>query len=121
MSKQLKWVMLSLVMALPVFIFIFLHVFGDNHYRVQIFYPEEVIESTLNGKIQYDTIYHVLPDFHFVSQDGDSVTPKTLTDKILVSDFVFTRCPGPCPKMTNQLVRVQEAFKGTNDIRIISH
>lgn len=121
MPKKLQWVMLSLLMVLPIFIFLFLHVFGENHYKVSIFYPEDVKESNIDGKIVFDTTYHVLPDFHFIDQEGDSVTSESLKGKILVSDFIFTRCPGPCPIMTNQLVRVQEAFKNTADVQILSH
>jgi len=113
--------MLSLLMVLPIFIFLFLHAFGENHYRVPIFYPEEVTESNKDGKMVYDTTYHVLPVFHFIDQSGDSVTTASLNGKILISDFIFTRCQGPCPIMTNQLVRVQEAFKNSDVIQILSH
>jgi protein SCO1/2 len=49
------------------------------------------------------------------------VTEKTVGGKIYVADFFFTRCGSICPKMTNNMGLLQEAFKNNNDVMFLSH
>ena len=59
--------------------------------------------------------------FSFVNQDSIQVTEKTTTGKIYVTDFFFTTCPTICPKMTAQMLRVNEEFKDRDDFMLLSH
>ena len=53
-----------------------------------------------------DSVYHSIPDFKFINQDGTEITNKTFQGKIYVSDFFFTTCPTICPVMKKQMLRV---------------
>lgn len=75
----------------------------------------------VNGKAVTDSTYQTIPDFAFVSQYGDTVTAKTLDNKIYVADFFFTSCPTICPKMKVQLKRVYEKYKGNPGLMLLSH
>ncbi len=76
-------------------------------------------ELATNGK---DTIYHSIQPFSFVNQDGKIITDKNYDGKIYVADYFFTTCKTICPKMTNELQRVQEKFAYTNGmVQILSH
>ena len=68
-----------------------------------------------------DTIYHTIQNFSFINQYHDTITEKTVSDKIYIADFFFATCQSICPKMSSQLVNVQEAFKKDKDILILSH
>lgn len=68
-----------------------------------------------------DSTYHIVPPFSFTNQDGETFTEKDVEDHIYVTDFFFTRCPGRCPKLTFQLKRVQEQFRGDTTLMILSH
>jgi protein SCO1/2 len=48
-----------------------------------------------------------LPGFVLTNQFGEEVTLSDLRGKVWVSDIIFTRCPGPCAKMTKQLAALQ--------------
>jgi protein SCO1/2 len=54
--------------------------------------------------------YHVIPDFQLTNQEKKSITVNEWKGRIVVADFFFTHCPVICPKMTNSLKRVQDAF-----------
>lgn len=41
---------------------------------------------------------------HLVDQDGELVDEDDLSERILVLNFMFTRCPSACPRLT-QLLR----------------
>jgi protein SCO1/2 len=78
-------------------------------------------EKKVGGVDNKDTIYHTIQSFKFIDQFNDTITEKTTQGKIYVADFFFTTCQSICPKMTNELVNVQNAFKDDNDILILSH
>lgn len=65
--------------------------------------------------------FHKIPTFSMTNQEGKTITDKTLENKIYVADFFFTTCPGICPKMTNNMGMVQEAFTNDDDVMILSY
>ncbi|MBR09360.1 MAG: SCO family protein [Rickettsiales bacterium] len=67
-----------------------------------------------------DTI-HQVADFSLTNQDGQIITNADLKGKIYVTNFFFTICPTVCPKMTNNLQRVQEAFAQDDEVMLVSH
>lgn len=69
-----------------------------------------------NGK----TIYHKVRDFEYINQDSQKVSNKTLADKVYVTDFFFTSCPSICPKVMKEMLRIHEAFKGDENVQLVS-
>ncbi len=65
--------------------------------------------------------YHKIPAYTLINQLGDTVTEKTLEGKIYVTDFFFTTCPGICPKMTTNMLLVEEAFASDKEVMLLSH
>ena len=61
-----------------------------------------------------------IPPFEFTSQEGKLFSSSALQGKVWVADFFFTNCPAQCPRMSNQLQRVQEQTAGLADARIVS-
>ena len=68
-----------------------------------------------NGEI------HKVTDFSLVSQDGKTITQNDFKNKIYVTDFFFVNCEGICPLMSDQLVRVADAYKTNPDVLLLSH
>ncbi len=65
--------------------------------------------------------YAVVPDFKLTDQNGATFdSASTLTGHVWVADFMFTSCPGPCPRMSSQMRQVQTALTGTG-VRLISY
>lgn len=56
----------------------------------------------------------------FVDQDSIDFNLNNLQNKIVVSNFFFTRCPSICPPMRTQLIRLIEDIDYT-DLVLISH
>jgi protein SCO1/2 len=47
------------------------------------------------------------PDFALVDQNGATLSLADLRGKLVVLDFVYTSCPGPCPILTSAHVTLQ--------------
>jgi protein SCO1 len=65
--------------------------------------------------------FHSIPAFSLINQEGDTITEKTFDNKIYVTDFFFTTCPGICPKMTSNMSILEEEFKNDDEILLLSH
>lgn len=50
------------------------------------------------------------PPFRLVDQNGDSLSLDALRGRVLVLDFIYTNCPGPCPMLTSLHVKTQRAL-----------
>ena len=68
-----------------------------------------------------DTVFHQIPDFRFVNQDSLPVTEEWVEGKVYVTDFFFTSCPTICPKMSQQMLRIQERFRENQEVLLLSH
>lgn len=89
--------------------------------RLPILGERDTVKKMVDGKEVVDTVYHTIPDFKFVNQEGDTVSAQNFNDKIYVADFFFTTCPTICPVMKKQMKKVYEKFKGENEVAILSH
>jgi protein SCO1/2 len=65
-------------------------------------------------------VHHISP-FHLIDQDGDSVSLADVKGKVVLADFFFTTCGSICPKMSTQLIRVQEKYKDEDRLMLLSH
>lgn len=61
-----------------------------------------------------------VPSFKFVDQHNDTVTNTTYKGKVYVAEFFFTTCPTICPKMNDNMKKVQQEFKGNSNFGIAS-
>jgi protein SCO1/2 len=48
------------------------------------------------------------PAFHLTDQNGRTLALSDLRGKAVLLDFIFTRCPGPCPILTSIHVALQD-------------
>lgn len=55
--------------------------------------------------------YFDAPDFDLVNSQGEQVTKKDLLGTVWLVDFIFTRCTGPCPIMTQRMTSIQKALQ----------
>ena len=49
----------------------------------------------------------VAPDFDLIDQAGNPTSLSSLGDRVLMVDFIYTSCPGPCPVQTSLQVALQ--------------
>lgn len=61
-----------------------------------------------------------VPAFSFVNQNGETITNKDYDGKVYVIEFFFTTCPTICPRMNNNLVKIQDEFKNFENFGVAS-
>jgi protein SCO1/2 len=86
------------------------------------YFDEETFEPNwIKPKSKEEKNFHTIPDYKLINQLGDTITQKTFENKIYVTDFFFATCPGICPKMTENMLKIQEEFKDDSEILLLSH
>ena len=55
-----------------------------------------------------------------MDQTGAPFGPERLSGRVWIADFVFTRCPDLCPRMTERLAGVQRALGEQADVVSVS-
>lgn len=61
-----------------------------------------------------------LTDFRLTNQLGAEVTLATLRDRVWVGDIIFTRCPGPCVRMSETMRRLHAALAAGGRVGLFS-
>jgi len=59
-------------------------------------------------------------DFTLTNQDGQTITLSNLTNHVWAADIIFTRCAGPCPRMTGQMHSVQTLLPSGRDAKLVT-
>jgi protein SCO1/2 len=72
---------------------------------------------TLQGQSR---MVSMIGDFSLLNQNGETFTLDDVKGKVFVAEYFFTTCGTICPKMTEQMTRVQKKFKGNDAFKILS-
>ncbi|MEN9928903.1 MAG: hypothetical protein RLZZ231_824 [Bacteroidota bacterium] len=86
-----------------------------------VYNPADVNPELVDTTVQHISIDHTIDHFSFTNQNGKIVTQKDYEGKIYVADFFFTTCKTICPKMTNNMVWLQEQIKNNPKVMLLSH
>lgn len=81
---------------------------------------DTVVTRVDKGKMITDSIWHKTANIRLMNQLGDSVNLYDKEGRIMVVDFIFTRCPSICPRLTRNMSALQQSFaRGGNTRRKI--
>ena len=98
------WLFVGAVLVVPITFFLVISWYENNQQQLP------VLAVNTNDQIS----------FSLFNQRGEVVTNDSFKNKILVVDFFFSHCPSVCPKMTQNLKLVQNAFADKSTILINS-
>jgi len=73
-------------------------------------------KEVVNG----ETVYHTIRDWTFVNQDSVTLSNKSLSDHIYISDVFFTSCPTICPKVMKQMLVLYDEFENDEMVKMVS-
>jgi protein SCO1/2 len=59
-------------------------------------------------------------DFTLTNQLGVATTLADLRGHVWVADIIFTRCAGPCPRMTRQMKELQDALRPDDNAKLVT-
>jgi protein SCO1/2 len=101
-SKPVQWAVFGLLFAVIAVIF-------------ALFTRERL--TTTKSKLP---VLSVLRDFALTNQASKVIALDDLRGKVWVADIIFSRCPGPCRRMTKDMARLTDLWPKDADVRFIS-
>src|SRR4051812_16978423 len=102
LSKPIQWIVFGALFAVIAIIF-------------TLFARQRL--TTVKSKLP---VYTVLRDFALTNQNNTVVTLDDLRGKVWIADIIFTRCPGPCRRMTKDMARLQDLWPKETPLRFVS-
>jgi protein SCO1/2 len=94
---------------------------GSHDSTLPYYVSEQLTPEWMGDDAVNDSTIHRIGDFRLINQRREVVTDRSLSGRITVAHFFFTRCAGVCPKTQPNLARVLSKFPGDARIQIFSH
>ncbi len=87
---------------------------------LKIYNPIDVESEMVEKDLVRKGFGHTIQEFSFTDQNGKQFGSKDLKGKIYVAEYFFTTCGTICPRMNAEMQRVQQAYKGNDQFKILS-
>jgi protein SCO1/2 len=91
---------------------------GEEPRRLPILGERDVRENPKGGPA--DTVFATVPTFRAHDQNGKLVTNQSFAGQVYITDFFFATCPGICPKMNGELLKVYKQFGQSPGLNFVS-
>lgn len=88
---------------------------------LKIYSPADVNPELADSTVQSIAHHHTIAPFSFTNQNGKTITQDDYKGKVYVADFFFTTCQSICPKMTTNMVWLQDKIKNMPNVMLLSH
>lgn len=111
---------LLLFLIVSIAIFFGIYSLQTPEKMLPIYSPQDVNPELVDSTVQHIGNDHKIANFSFTNQNGKIITQKEYENTIYVADFFFTTCPTICPKMTNNMVWLQNQLKKYPNIKLLS-
>lgn len=82
--------------------------------------PVDVESEMVDPEILRKGNGHRIGNFVFLNQEGQRITQAEVNGKVYVAEYFFTTCGTICPKMNDQMRRIQFEFANNDDVRLMS-
>lgn len=86
------------------------------YYNTANFDPQFLSSNEAEKKIN-----HVIANFSLTDQYNQTVTQNDIEGKIHIANFFFTSCGSICPKMTTNLLAIQDLLAKEKDVLLFSY
>jgi protein SCO1/2 len=109
---------LAVALLLPVCCYLILKYASETAVDMPRKYLLDTVVTRIDkGKEITDSIWHTTANIRLQNQLGDTVSLYDKKGKIIVADFFFTHCGSICPKLTANMVKLQQSFIRGGDTR----
>jgi protein SCO1/2 len=110
----------GLVVIISVIVAYFMITGKKNTKAPDVLNPIDLNPETVDQDLLQVGQGHKIGEFSFTNQDDQPIGLKDLKGKVFVAEYFFTTCQTICPRMNDQMQRIQQAFKEETNFKILS-
>jgi len=82
--------------------------------------PFKILSLNENAPSNQISRLRSVPDFSLIERSGRKASLADLRGKVWIADFVYTQCSDTCSLQTANLAKLQEQWRGEQDLRLVS-
>jgi protein SCO1/2 len=82
--------------------------------------PQGVVTGVGGATSQRLPKISTIPPFELNERSGKIISNRDLLGKVWVADFVYTMCPGPCPLVTAEMAKIQQAVANDPHVQLVT-
>ncbi|GAB2783172.1 hypothetical protein GCM10027275_28830 [Rhabdobacter roseus] len=112
--------LLIIVLVVPVLVFLFLKLFGTNHFDLPYYFPLTDPRTGEVSKAGEDTLYYRVSNFTLQTVDGQAIDEKSLNGKVIVAHTTSGCDEGTCQKVLAQVQRVSTLASTIDNLRVLT-
>ena len=113
--------LIALTIIISIAVLIAYSIIGKKPKEVlPVYNPIDVKSEMVDSSIVRKGFGHTIGDFAFRDQNNQLITQNSVKGKVFVVEYFFTTCGTICPKMNEQMQRVQEAYRENSNTKILS-
>lgn len=98
-----KLLFLALTLAIPVIIFLFLKIFGENTFEVPVLFENGIPGCASDNKL------HTVPEFSYMGQEEENLSPSEIYSFLIFGTLDGLNVESNRAKLI-EIVRIQDAF-----------
>jgi protein SCO1/2 len=76
-------------------------------------------QTRLQNQPPLEVLFQV-PDFTLTNQAGQPFGLANLRGNVWLAEIIFTKCGGPCPRMTERMAQLQAALSPDKPVRFVT-
>lgn len=128
MSKKTNYSYIGVAFIILVFGIIFVPKIVDRLKNNAVVENDRLnVPTEIEGQSKSDLAYieingkrKKVPSFSFTDQNGTTITNEDYDGKVYIVEFFFTTCPTICPRMSSNLVEIQNTFTEFDNFGVAS-
>lgn len=117
MTQFQKTGVLALMLALPVLLWLFLKLFGQNQFDIPLYYPHG-LDSLAN--CNNTTAPHQVSQLSLENLQGASVDENALSGKVNIIYFLPDNCADTCLLVLEELAKLQKVFEAQPSVQLLT-
>lgn len=120
-SKRLEWIVwgaIGATIAAIVVAYVLLRVRQAGRERAAAL--SEIVDQTRTPPFDRLPVLFPVADFTLTNQSGRPFGAANLRGQVWIAEVIFTRCGGPCPRMTQRMAELQGAIPADKPVRFIT-
>ncbi len=76
------------------------------------------VTNTVHAKLPANSFYQHFSNTHFINQEGKTFAPEKYLGKVVLINFIFTKCSNTCPIQVSKLVSINHSFSAAYQQKI---
>lgn len=93
---------------------------SSKEVKLPFYNPTDLNSEMVDSSLLRKGYGHRIGEFEFQNQEDKTITLADVKGKVFVAEYFFTTCGTICPKMNQQMMRVQKAYQNNPDLKILS-